>query len=221
VHIVLKNNEIIVSEKIIRAIMKEQKLKTFRKKMSKYNSYDKRKDISYAPNLLNRYFDTNSPGKKAVTDITEFKIEAGKVYLSPLIDLYDGCVVSHKAGVHPDQKLVNDMIEKGKKKLKKKCKVHSDRGVQYHAYSYRKKLRENGFKQSMSKKGCSPDNSVAEGFFGILKNEFFYNRDFSGMTKKQFIKELNKYIHWYNNERIKTEFKCSIVENRKRRNITY
>ena len=55
----------------------------------------------------------------------------------------------------------------------------------------------------MSKKGCSPDNSACEGFFGRLKNEMFYFRDWIGVTIEQFIEILDDYIHWYNEERIK------------------
>lgn len=55
----------------------------------------------------------------------------------------------------------------------------------------------------MSKKGYSPDNSACEGFFGRLKNEMFYQRDWKNTTINQFINKLDNYIHWYNNQRIK------------------
>lgn len=55
----------------------------------------------------------------------------------------------------------------------------------------------------MSKKGCSPDNSACEGFFGRLKNEVFYQRDWKNTTINQFINQVDDYIHWYNNQRIK------------------
>ncbi len=52
-------------------------------------------------------------------------------------------------------------------------------------------------------KGCSPDNSACEGFFGRLKNEMFYKRDWKGWTADEFMKEVDSYIHWYNEKRIK------------------
>ena len=55
----------------------------------------------------------------------------------------------------------------------------------------------------MSKKGCSPDNSACEGFFGRLKNEFFYYRDWRGVDYDAFVSMLDGYIAYYNNERIK------------------
>ncbi len=61
-----------------------------------------------------------------------------------------------------------------------------------------------GLQRSMSRKGCSPDNSACEGFFGRLKNERFYNRNWSGVTIEQFIEILNEYLSWYNEIRIKT-----------------
>ena len=55
----------------------------------------------------------------------------------------------------------------------------------------------------MSKKGCSPDNSACEGFFGRLKNEFFYFRNWQGVTMEGFAGMLNDYLEFYNAGRIK------------------
>ena len=57
--------------------------------------------------------------------------------------------------------------------------------------------------RSMSGKGCSPDNAACEGFFGRLKNEMFYGRDWRGVSQKEFIRIVDSYIHWYNEKRIK------------------
>ena len=62
---------------------------------------------------------------------------------------------------------------------------------------------EYGYTRSMSKKGCSPDNSACEGFFGRMKNEMFYGRNFVGVTIETFIQIINDYITWYNTKRIK------------------
>ena len=68
--------------------------------------------------------------------------------------------------------------------------------------------------RSMSKKGCSPDNSACEAFFGRLKNEFFYGRDWKTVTIDDFMKQLDDYIIWYNEKRIKLQFKGSIKNHR-------
>lgn len=55
----------------------------------------------------------------------------------------------------------------------------------------------------MSRKGCSPDNSACEGFFGRLKNEFFYHRDWSGVAVESFMQLPDEYIRFYNERRKK------------------
>ena len=64
-------------------------------------------------------------------------------------------------------------------------------------------MKEAGLKRSMSKKGCSPDNAACEGFFGRLKNEMFYNRSWIGVSLEAFIDILDRYLVWYNENRIK------------------
>ena len=64
-------------------------------------------------------------------------------------------------------------------------------------------MDNNGLVRSMSKKGCSPDNSACEGFFGRLKNEFFYGREWKGVAIESFIDMLDEYLRWYNSRRIK------------------
>lgn len=87
--------------------------------------------------------------------------------------------------------------------LKKGTIIHSNRGAHYRWAGWIQRMNENGFIRSMSKKGCSPDNSACEGFFGRLKNEFFYNKNWRDYDCKSFIEELDKYIKWYNSKRIK------------------
>jgi len=55
----------------------------------------------------------------------------------------------------------------------------------------------------MSRKGYSPDNAACEGFFGRLKNELFYSRNWLSTTVEEFIAALDSYIRWYNEVRIK------------------
>ena len=117
--------------------------------------------------------------EKWLTDITEFAIPAGKVYLSPIVDCFDGLLVNWNISTSPDAVLVNSMLDDAAKLLSvgEKPIIHSDRGVHYRWPGWIDRMEKNGFIRSMSKKGCSPDNSACEGVFGRIKNEMFYNAD--------------------------------------------
>ena len=143
--------------------------------------------------------------EKWLTDITEFAIPAGKVYLSPIVDCFDGLLVNWNISTSPDALLVNSMLDDVAKLLSvgEKPIIHSDRGVHYRWPGWIDRMEKNGFIRSMSKKGCSPDNSACEGVFGRIKNEMFYNADWSGVNISEFIGILNDYLYWYNEKRIK------------------
>ena len=143
--------------------------------------------------------------EKWLTDITEFAIPSGKVYLSPIVDCFDGLLVNWNIGTSPDALLVNSMLDNAAKLLSvgEKPIIHSDRGVHYRWPGWIDRMEKNGFIRSMSKKGCSPDNSACEGVFGRIKNEMFYNADWSGVNISEFIGILNDYLYWYNEKRIK------------------
>ena len=137
--------------------------------------------------------------EKWLTDITEFAIPAGKVYLSPIVDCFDGLLVNWNISTSPDALLVNSMLDDAAKLLSvgEKPIIHSDRGVHYCWPGWIDRMEKNGFIRSMSKKGCSPDNSACEGVFGRIKNEMFYNADWSGVNISEFIGILNDYLYWY------------------------
>ena len=138
--------------------------------------------------------------EKWLTDITEFAIPSGKVYLSPIVDCFDGLLVNWNISTSPDALLVNSMLDDAAKLLSvgEKPIIHSDRGVHYRWPGWIDRMEKNGFIRSMSKKGCSPDNSACEGVFGRIKNEMFYNADWSGVNISEFIGILNDYLYWYN-----------------------
>lgn len=203
-HAVLTTNGKTISEKVVRHIMSEEGLKVYHKRRHKYNSY--KGEISpEVENLLNRDFHAEGPNRKWLTDITEFSIPSGKVYLSPVVDCFDGNVPSWTIGTSPDANLVNRMLDnaiallvEGEHPI-----VHSDRGCHYRWPGWIERMEKAGLTRSMSKKGCSPDNSACEGFFGRLKNEMFYCRSWEGMSIDDFIQEVDYYICWYNEKRIK------------------
>lgn len=153
-------------------------------------------------NQLNTQIQAN---EKWLTDITEFAIPAGKVYLSPIVDCFDGLLVNWNISTSPDALLVNSMLDDAAKLLSvgEKPIIHSDRGVHYRWPGWIDRMEKNGFIRSMSKKGCSPDNSACDGVFGRIKNEMFYNADWSGVNISEFIGILNDYLYWYNEKRIK------------------
>ncbi|NLM26831.1 MAG: IS3 family transposase [Clostridiaceae bacterium] len=204
VHAIIRNNGTTVSEKVIRKIMKEERLVISYRKKRKYSSY--KGEVSPAPeNVINRNFHADTPNTKWLTDITEFRIPAGKVYLSPIIDCFDGMVVSWAIGTSPDAELVNTMLDNAISQLSGNGHpiIHSDRGGHYRWPGWLSRVENFGLIRSMSKKGCPPDNSACEGFFGRLKNEMFYNHSWKGVSIEQFIKELDDYLIWYNKKRIK------------------
>ena len=165
IYALLKREGTTLSEKVVRRIMREEGLVVKVHRRRKYNSY--KGEISPAvENLINRDFHADKPNQKWLTDITEFSIEAGKVYLSPIIDCLDGMPVSWTVGTSPNAKLANTMLEQAIKTLKpgEHPIVHSDRGCHYRWPDWIKIMEDAKLTRSMSKKGCSPDNSACEGF---------------------------------------------------------
>jgi putative transposase len=204
IQVILQRNAITVSEKVIRRLMKEEGLAITKVKKRKYNSYAG--EITPAvENVIQRDFHADRPNMKWLTDITEFRIPAGKVYLSPIIDCFDGLPVACTIGTSPNADLVNDMLDAAIATLDSDQHpiIHSDRGCHYRWPGWIKRMDDAGLTRSMSRKGCSPDNSACEGFFGRLKNEMFYGRSWKGVSIGQFTNILDEYIHWYAEERIK------------------
>jgi transposase InsO family protein len=203
-HSILKKSGYIISEKVVRRLMKEENLVVYKAKKKKYSSY--KGEISLeVKNIIERNFHSDAPNTKWLTDITEFSHPEGKVYLSPIIDCFDGKVVSWTVGTSPNADLVNSMLTKAAMNLSETEHpiVHSDRGCHYRWPGWIALMDDFELTRSMSKKGCSPDNSACEGFFGRMKNEFYYGKVWTKVSLKEFIVLINNYIHWYNEKRIK------------------
>ena len=204
IYLALKRKGIMLSEKIIRRIMKEEKLVVLRSKKRKYSSY-LGEITPEVENIILRDFHANQPYEKLLTDITEFALSNGKLYLSAMIDCFDGMVVGWTIGTRPNADLVNTMLDQVIADLPEGCHpiVHSDRGCHYRWPGWIERMNGAGLIRSMSKKGCSPDNAACEGFFGRLKNEMFYGRSWTGVSLDDFSREIDRYINWYNHKRIK------------------
>ncbi len=125
--------------------------------------------------------------------------------MSLIIDCFDGIVEAWTIGRSPNAELVNTMLDQAINALgdDEHPIIHSDRGCHYRWPGWIERVNNAHLIRSMSKKGCSPDNAACEGFFGRLKNEMFYCRSWSGVSIDTFVEELDKYIHWYNEKRIK------------------
>ena len=182
VHNELREEGTVVSEKVVRRLMAEEGCRVaYLKRRRRYSSYGG--EISDAPpNLVERRFRAGGPNELWLTDITEFKLPSGeKAYLSPVIDCFDGLVVSWRIGRRPNAALANGSLEDacGTLASGQRPACHSDRGCHYRWPGWIGICEENGLVRSMSRKGCSPDNSACEGFFGRLKNEMYYRSTFA------------------------------------------
>ena len=201
-----------IGEWTVRSIMEEERLVArAAKKKRRYSSYEG--EISEAPpNLLRdergkHHFRAEKPNELWITDVTEFRIPAGKVYLSPIVDCFDGMPLSWSISTSPDAEMANSSLLGACEWLGDgdRPKIHSDRGGHYRWPGWIRICDENGLVRSMSRKGCSPDNARCEGFFGRLKIEFFYGRDWSGVTIEEFMGMLDAYLRWYRDIRIKSD----------------
>ena len=174
-------------------------------RMKKYRSY-KETIGKIAPNILDRNFHASKPNEKWVTDITEFKLFGEKLYLSPMLDLFNGEIIAYSLESRPVYSLVSTMLERALEHLDDRdtLLIHSD-GWHYQMLRYRQALVDRRITQSMSRKGNCYDNAVIENFFGILKSEFLYTQEFEGI--EHFKEELKKYIEYYNHKRIKVKLK--------------
>ncbi|MBQ1900409.1 MAG: IS3 family transposase [Erysipelotrichaceae bacterium] len=210
-----------VNHKRIQRIMRENSLFGKQPK-NKYHSY-KGDNGEYKENLLlhkevdeakhrmtyKRDFNTSKPNQKWATDVSEFKCGEGKLYLSPIMDLYDGSIISYDISTGPDFSQTRRMIDEAFDRYSdlKGLIFHSDQGWQYQMKEYRKALKDKGIKQSMSRKGNCIDNCIMETFFSRMKNEMYYGHEPEYKTFEQFYKAVEEYIHYYNNERIQAKTK--------------
>ena len=201
VHAQLRNLGEQVNHKLVQRLMQELGLKSpVRRK--KYNSWRGNLHVA-APNVLARRFKAKDPNRKWVTDVTEFNVNGEKLYLSPVLDLYNGEIIAYEMQTRPQYTLVKNMLRKAFKRLGKHDKpvLHSDQGWQYRMRAYRRALKKRRVVQSMSRKGNCLDNAAMESFFGTLKSEYFHLNKFTSV--EQLRKGIHEYIHYYNHDRIK------------------
>ena len=199
----LRNRCVILNHKTVSKLMKNLSL-ICKVRKKKYRSY---KGVigRIAPNILERDFEAVKPNQKWATDVTEFSLFGIKSYLSPIIDLYNGEIISYNITYRPTLDLVIDMVDIAFEKIPDNTNLilHSDQGWHYQHSNYRNRLKNKGIRQSMSRKGNCLDNAVIENFFGLLKSELLYLQQFNSIEHFQI--ELEEYISYYNNKRIKSK----------------
>ena len=217
----LINRGYIVNHKKVKRLMSKMGLYA-RTPKAKYKSYkgdmngtvknlllDKVIDEVNHKTYYERNFKTERCNEIWSTDVSEFHIAAGKLYLSPILDLHNREIVSYNISASPNYEQIKDMLAKAFNKYKdlKGLILTSDQGWQYQMQDYHKALEEKGIIQSMSRKGNCLDNSPMENFFGKMKNEMFYGYEYTFNTLEELKKEMENYISYYNNQRITKKLK--------------
>lgn len=202
----LKNRDIIVNHKKVQRIMRKLGLKgnKFTRKSRRYSSY-KGTIGTVAKKRIHRRFKTTTSCQKLTTDITEFKCSDDlKLYLSPIMDMYNGEILSYGISMRPTLDFVMKPLEEALEIVKNgkyRTTIHSDQGWHYQHGKWVTTLKEHKVFQSMSRKGNCLDNAPMENFFGLLKQEMYYGEPLR--TYEELKRAIEAYIQYYNNKRIK------------------
>ena len=217
----LTNRGFHINHKKVKRLMKRLGLYGIAPK-AKYKSYKGAINGTVKNQLLNkvvdeenhktcyeRDFTTTKCDEKWTTDISEFHIAAGKLYLSPILDMHSREIISFSISNSPNYEQTKEMLNYAFKTHKdlKGLIFHSDQGWQYQMQPYHKVLKKQGIIQSMSRKGNCLDNSPMENFFGIMKREMFYGHEYEYKTLEELELAMEEYITYYNTQRITTKLK--------------
>ena len=218
----LKNRGYTVNKKRVARLMKENGLSACPRKR-KYHSY-KGLVGKAAPNLLQQDFRTDAPYEKLGTDVTQFITPHGKLYLSPVIDFHTREILSYDISENADyaqiRRMLQSLVANHGRHLRGAI-LHSDQGWQYQMPRYQAFLKENGIHQSMSRKGNCLDNAPTENFFGRMKTELYYDKEFSYHSLQHLKLAISEYIEYYNNDRIVSRLKCSPVQYKNKVTTTF
>jgi putative transposase len=155
-----------------------------------------------ADNILNRDFNAEKPNEKWLTDVTEMKYGSSqKAYLSAILDLYDGSIVSYVLGTSNNNPLVFSTLDLALETNPDATPLlHSDRGFQYTSPGFKRKIEKAEIIHSMSRVGRCIDNGPMEAFWGTLKSEKYYLNKYH--TFEELKQDIEDYIQFYNHERL-------------------
>ena len=197
----IRREGMMVNHKAVQRLMGDLGLKSC-VRVKKYRAYHGEVGRA-APNVLERQFKAQRPNEKWVTDVTEFRVGGHKLYLSPVLDLYNGEIVAYEMAPRPLFDMISEMLRRAFARLGPRDRpiLHSDQGWQYRMPVYRETLQQRSVTQSMSRRGNCLDNAVMESFFGTLKAEFYHLNQFRDLDELRV--GLRRYIHYYNHDRIK------------------
>jgi putative transposase len=195
----------LINHKTVQRLMKLLGLKSL-VRPKKYRSFQGNVGLA-AANLLQRDFKATEANQKWATDVTEFNVAGEKLYLSPILDLFNGEIIAFETARRPVYRMIDAMLTKAFDRLSPKDRpiLHSDQGWQYRMPAYQDSLQSKGLAQSMSRKGNCLDNAAMESFFAVLKTEFFYLNKFTSV--EQLEHGIKEYIQYYNHDRIKLKLK--------------
>lgn len=198
----LKADGVLVNRTRVAALMREMGLQC-RTQKRWVKTTDSSHSLPIAPNYLNRQFQVQAPNMVWVSDITYLAVNGKWMYLCVFIDLFARRVVGwHLAEtMHVELIMVAFKRAIAWRRPTQYLLVHSDRGVQYAAHSYRALLAGVGAVQSMSRKGDCWDNAVAESFFHSLKSRLTSHARYR--SREQLERDLFIYIEGYYNRRRK------------------
>ena len=201
IRLACRNEGVLLNGKTVRKLMKELGISSLIR-VKKYRSY-KGEQGRICDNLLKRQFYAERPNEKWVTDVTEFKVNGKKLYLSPIMDLYNGEIIAYNLATRPLPSMVKAMLTDALKVLAegKHPILHSDQGWQYQMSRWQRWLKESGIVQSMSRRGNCLDNAAIESFFGTLKSECYYLNKYENVDDLK--QDIINYIDYYNKLRIK------------------
>lgn len=194
-----------ISGKTVRRLMREEGCTCVVRRRKRRHAGTKPTPANvFAPNILERNFAADAPGQKWVTDVTQFTVAGELLFLSPLIDLFNGEVISYRLATNQNMPMVLAMLEDALPLARRGVTIlHSDRGWQYQHAGFRKVLQAQGITQSMSRRGNCYDNACAESFFSHFKQEFLRGRTFTSVD--DFTHELDEWIHWFNTARVSAQ----------------
>lgn len=145
----------------------------YSKKRFRYSSY-KGEIGDASKNMVDWNFHASAPNRLWLTYVTQLSIPVGKVYLSPIIDVFDGMPVSWTIRTSPSAEIANTMRKDACRSLAdgETPVIHGDRGCHCRWPGWLRICRDYGLVRSMSRKGRSPDNSAMEGFSGGSRMSF-------------------------------------------------
>lgn len=155
-----------------------------------------------ADNLLKRNFNADKPNQKWCTDVTEIRVPTSgeKIYISPILDLYDRYPVGFSVSERNDCALTDTVFEMAHKAYPNATPLfHSDRGFQYTREVFKKKLERYGMTQSMSRVSRCIDNGACEGFQGLFKDILFILYP-NIKSKEEMIRAIYGTLDYYINE---------------------